>query len=154
MICGGDIQLCEHSGDLRKRLLEKRGGEIQCEPHYKVLVVDDQELMGKLIADILSRLGHRCGIVRSGAEALDKMVQDRFDAVITDIVMPEMDGLALAKELLGLYPSLPIMIMTGHNKAYLPETARLAGARDFIKKSFSIEEFMLRFNKMMNNPVT
>jgi CheY-like chemotaxis protein len=163
MICGADIELCEHSGDLRKRLLEERDGEIPCEKreekppepsHYKVLVVDDQELMGKLIADILSRLGHRCGIARSGAEALDKMVQDRFDAVITDIIMPEMDGLALAKELLGLYPSLPIMIMTGHSKAYSTESVRLAGVRDYIKKSFSIEEFVLRFNRMMHNPMT
>ena len=107
-----------------------------------------------MIADILSRLGHRCGIARSGAEALDKMIQDKFDAVITDIVMPEMDGLALAKELLDLYPGLPIMVMTGHSKAYLPESVRLAGVRDFIKKSFSIDEFMLRFNKMMHNPMT
>jgi len=161
MICGGNIHICEHSRDLRRRLLEERSGEISCEKreenpsessHYKVLVVDDQELMGKLIADILSRLGHRCGIARSGAEALEKMIQDKFDAVITDIVMPEMDGLALAKELLDLYPSLPIMVMTGHSKAYLPESVRLAGARDLITKSFSIDEFMLRFNKMMHNP--
>ena len=162
MICGGNIHICEHSRDLRKRSLEERRGEIPCEKreenspvpsHYKVLVVDDQELMGKLIADILSRLGHRCGIARSGAEALEKMIQDRFDAVITDIVMPEMDGLTLAKELLGLYPSLPIMVMTGHNKTYLPESARLAGARDLITKSFSIDEFMLRFDKMMHTPI-
>ena len=138
--------------------MEEKGGEIQRNregpAHYKVLVVDDQELMGKLIADLLSRFGHECKIVRSGTEALDRMRQDRFDAVITDIVMPEMDGLALARELRNLYPRLPVTIMTGHGNAYPEESARLAGARDFIMKSFSIDEFILRFNRMMHDPVT
>jgi len=64
--------------------------------------------------------------------------------VITDIVMPEMNGIALTRELLGLYPKLPVMIMTGHSKEYPTGLALAAGARDFIGKPFSNHEFILR----------
>ena len=117
---------------------------------YRVLVVDDQEIMGKLIADVLARFGHQCRIAKSGAEALESMKEDKYDAVITDIVMPEMDGVALTKELLGLRPDLPVMVMTGHGGSYSPDSAYLAGARDFITKSFTIDDFIFRFSKMMD----
>jgi DNA-binding response OmpR family regulator len=79
------------------------------------------------------------------------MIQNRCDAVITDIVMPEKDGITLTKELLSMYPKLPIMVMTGFSQEHPTESALSAGARDFIKKPFSIDEFILRFNKMMRD---
>jgi DNA-binding response OmpR family regulator len=86
-----------------------------------------------------------------GAEALDKMNSDRFDAVITDIVIGKVDGLTLTKEILRRYPGLPIMIMTGYTDDYSVEEAIEAGAQEFIKKPFSITEFDLRFRKMMRD---
>jgi FixJ family two-component response regulator len=65
--------------------------------------------------------------------------------------MPEMDGIALTKELLNLYPEIPIMVMTGYSEKYPPESVLTAGARDFIGKPFSYNEFVLRFNKMMTD---
>jgi len=82
---------------------------------------------------------------------LDKIGHEKFDAVITDIVMPGMDGIALTKKLLGLYPILPIMIVTGYSKDYPAESALAAGARDFIGKPFRYDELILRFNKMMSD---
>ena len=160
-ICEGDIQYCDKSGDLRKQLLEEKkkeglnnkGEEDQKKKpsHYRVLVVDDQEPMGKLVAVLLARLGHQCITARNGAEALNKILQNKVDAVISDIVMPEMDGIVLTKKLLSLYPRLPILIMTAHGKEYSAESALMAGARDFIEKPFPIEEFAVRFNKMMRD---
>ena len=160
-ICEGDIQYCDKSGDLKKQLLvekEKEGSKSRAEEeqkkkpsHYRVLVVDDQEPMGKLVAVLLARLGHQCITARSGADALSKIIQNKVDAVISDIVMPEMDGIVLTKKLLSLYPRLPILIMTAHGKEYSAESALMAGARDFIEKPFPIEEFAVRFNKMMRD---
>jgi DNA-binding NtrC family response regulator len=65
--------------------------------------------------------------------------------------MSKMDGITLTKELLTVYPKLPIMVMTGYSKEYPAESAITAGARDFIGKPFSCEEFILRFNKMMSD---
>lgn len=159
-LCDGEIQFCEKPDALKKRLeqkrneiLENRGEEAQKKKssRYKILVVDDEESIRNLIVAFLSRDGHQCVTAKNGIDALAKIRQDKFDAVITDIVMPQMNGIALTKELLSRYPKLPIMIMTGHSKEYPTESAIMAGAKDFVGKPFSYDEFMLRFNKMMSD---
>jgi len=160
-ICEGDIQFCENREELRKELLKQEENEVRKDkgvedqnkksPHYKVLVVDDEEPVAKIAVAFLSRQGHQCETAGNGIKALNKIHESKFDAVITDIVMPEMDGITLTKELLSLHPDLPIMIMTGHSREYPTESAISAGARDFIEKPFSYDGFILRFNKMMND---
>jgi len=157
----GHIQFCENPYTLRKTLLKQKRneglnnngeeGQKNSHPHYKVLVVDDEELMRELIVTLLSEQGHQCITAGNGVEALNKMKRNKVDAVITDIVMPEMDGITLTKEILSLYPYLPIMVITGHSKEYSAEDALAVGARDFIEKPFSIEEFLLRLSKMMRD---
>jgi CheY-like chemotaxis protein len=117
---------------------------------YRVLVVDDEEPMRRLIADLLSDHGHQCMTANNGKEALDQFNGNTFDAVITDIGMPEMDGIALTRQLSSLCPNLPIMIMTGDIRGYLSDLAITAGAWDFIGKPFAIDEFILRFTRMMD----
>ncbi len=163
-ICEGDIQFCDKPDILRKHLSDQKKEEVRKNKEeesdkkkpsqYKVLVVDDEEPMRQLIVSILSRRGHQCITAKNGVEALNKINQNKFDAVIADIVMPQMNGIALTKELLSLYPNLPILIMTGYNKEYPTEWAIAAGARDFIGKPFSIDEFILRFNKVMSDQET
>ena len=118
---------------------------------YKVLVVDDEEPIRKLIVTLLAQKGHQCIAVSNGFEALDRIKKNKFDAAVVDIVMPEMDGLALTRELSKNYQTLPVMIMTGHVDEYSPETAIALGAREFITKPFSIAEFIIRFHKMMHD---
>ncbi len=141
---------------MRKQLLELKnskgeGDQEKKSSKYRVLVVDDQEQTRNLVVALLSEQGHQCITADNGSEALNKINQNKFDAVITDIVMPQMDGIALTKELLTLYPNLPIMVITGYSKGYPTELAITAGARDFIGKPFSNDEFILRFNKMMGD---
>ena len=80
---------------------------------------------------------------------MDKITENKCNAVITNVVMPEMDGIALTKELSKHYQSLPVMVITGHTEDYSAETAIASGAREFISKPFSITEFIIRFDKMM-----
>jgi diguanylate cyclase (GGDEF)-like protein len=119
--------------------------------HYKILVVDDEEPMRKLIVSFLSPKGHQCVTANNGREALDKFMETKCDALITDIVMPEMDGITLTKELSKHYQNLPVMVMTGYTEEYSAETAIASGAREFINKPFSISEFLIRFDKMMRD---
>jgi CheY-like chemotaxis protein len=157
-ICEGDSQCCDKPDAMRKQLLEQKkkiSNGARDENHgkdplrCKVLVVDDEEPMRKLIVALLSEKGHECITANNGAEAVNKVYQNKFDAVITDIAMPEMDGLTLTKTLLSIYPNLPIMVMTGYASEYSPESVITAGARDFVEKPFSFDEIILRFNKMM-----
>ncbi len=74
---------------------------------------------------------------------------DHFDVVIIDIVMPEMDGITLTKALLRQFPNLFIMVMSGHYDEESMESAVAAGAHDFIKKPFSLEEIDMRLQRMI-----
>lgn len=116
---------------------------------YKILIADDEAMTRDLISSVLSSKGHRCETAIDGAQALDMALAGTFDAVITDIVMPEMDGIALTRELLKINPSLPVMVITGFNDEHYYEDSVNAGASDFINKPFSIAEFLARFQKMM-----
>jgi DNA-binding NtrC family response regulator len=121
---------------------------------YRVLIVDDEEMLRNLLVSVLSKQGQNCQTAKDGLEALEKIKNDSFDAVVTDIVMPHMDGITLTKEMVKLYPDLPILIITGHAEEYSAKSAIAAGAREFIKKPFSITELDLRFRKMMRDHET
>ena len=118
---------------------------------YTILVVDDQESLRNLIVTFLSKLGHSCVTAIDGVDALDKMKGNKIDAVVSDIKMPNMDGITLTSEVSIQYPGLPIMIMTAFEKEDTAGLAICAGARDFIKKPFSLNEFSVRLHKMIND---
>ena len=119
--------------------------------HYRVLVVDDKEPIRKLIGTMLSLRGHQYVTANNGIEAFDKIMGAKFDAMITDIVMPEMDGITLTKEVSSHYQNFPILVMSGYVEEYPPETAIASGAREFIRKPFSVSEFLIRFDQMMRD---
>jgi two-component system cell cycle response regulator len=119
--------------------------------NLKILIVDDEEMMRSFLVSLLSKCGHECETAKDGIEALEKIKKNSFDSAVIDVVMPLMDGITLTQELLRLYPNFPVMIMTGHADDHSAESAIAAGAREFIKKPFSIDEFILRFDKMMRD---
>lgn len=108
------------------------------DPIYKVLIVDDDLSIQRLISSILTLKGHQCEGANDGMEALEKFSKTPFDAVITDIRMPRMDGIELTRELLKLQPALPIIVMTGYHDISIDEKAILTRASDFINKPFSL----------------
>ncbi len=118
---------------------------------YKIIIVDDEEQVRNFIVSLFSNYGHSCETAKDGIEALEKIKKNSFDSAVIDIVMPLMDGITLTRELVKLRPSLPVMIMTGHAAEHSAGSAMAAGAREFIKKPFSIDEFILRFDKMMRD---
>jgi len=121
---------------------------------YTILVVDDEESIRNLVVTFLSKLGHSCLTAADGVDALDKMKGNKIDAVITDIKMPNMDGITLTSEILTQYPDLPILVMTAFEQEYSAGIAISAGAREFIKKPFSLDEFAIRLHKMINDSET
>jgi len=123
-------------------------------PKHTILVVDDEELIRELVFTILSNLGYSCITATNGIDALDKMKGKKIDVVISDIKMPEMDGIILTREISRQYPGLPVMVMTGFDEEYSAGTAISVGAREFIKKPFSLEEFSLRLHKMIGDSET
>jgi CheY-like chemotaxis protein len=70
---------------------------------YKVLVVDDNESVRNLVVTLLSRGGHQCTTAADATKALEKACEEKLDAVISDIIMPGVDGITLTRELLKRY---------------------------------------------------
>ena len=112
--------------------------------------MDDEELIRNLIVTFLSGLGHRCLTASDGVDALEKMKGNEIHAVVTDIKMQKMDGIILTREMIKQYPDLPVMVMIEYDDEYSAGTAISVGAREFIKKPFSLDEFAIRLHKMIS----
>ena len=119
------------------------------EPEFSVLVVDDNESIREVLAIVLSGSGYRCESAKNGVEAMQRVRQARFDAVVTDLEMPEMDGIALTRELRQQFSSLPVMVMTGYSDDDHRETAFRAGAREFLSKPFDIPDLIKKLHGML-----
>jgi signal transduction histidine kinase/CheY-like chemotaxis protein len=106
----------------------------------KILVVDDEEIMLKLACDALRSQGHQV-IGSSGAlEALDKLKKEKFDFILTDIKMPEMDGMELIQSAHKVDPSMGAIFMTGYASLDTAKRAIQEGAYDYILKPFDLQE--------------
>jgi signal transduction histidine kinase len=102
----------------------------------RILLVEDNEEVGEFAESLLGELGHKVMRVRSGEAALEAALDDGYDAVFTDVVMPGMSGLELADQLAELRPNLPVILTTG----YSDEIARSgAGGRPVILKPYRLE---------------
>lgn len=105
--------------------------------------------MRRLLGRVLSRAGYETFTVGSGAEALRLVANERFDLVVTDIKMPEMDGLQLLEKLKEFEPSLPIIVMTAYGTIENAVQALRFGAYDYIAKPFETDEIKLTVAKAL-----
>jgi len=115
----------------------------------RILIVDDEEGMRRLLGRVLTREGYDTTTVASGADALRHVAMERYDLVLTDIKMPEMDGLQLLAELKDYEPSLPIIVMTAYGTVENAVQALRSGAYDYIAKPFETDEIKLAVAKVL-----
>jgi two-component system, LuxR family, response regulator FixJ len=102
-----------------------------------VYVVDDDDAVRDSLALLLEAAGLRVEAFAGAAEALARCRDQRPACVVTDVRMPEMDGLELQRRLVQLHAQLPVIVITGHGDVPLAVQAMKAGAVDFIEKPFS-----------------
>ena len=100
----------------------------------RVLVVDDDQAQCDLLEAALGRLGCEATSTTSPQEALERLKNEPFDVVVTDLGMTEMDGLELCTRILGSTPDVPIIVVTGHGSMDSAVAAMRAGAYDFLTK--------------------
>jgi len=106
------------------------------QPH--ILVADDDKSIRLLLDTGLSLNGFRVTVVRSGHEAAEAAKHTRFDAVLSDIYMPDGGGLELVEDLLQLQPSVPVILMTAQGSVETAMEAVSRGAADFVGKPFEL----------------
>ena len=107
------------------------------EPSFRVLVGDELE-MAAMIVDELGDRGYRAVALRSGQEAIERLRGEHFDALITDLRMPGVDGLLLLRASRELDPSRPVIVMTGHGAIDTALEAARHGAFHYLTKPFSL----------------
>ncbi len=99
-----------------------------------VLVVDDSPLDRRLAARMLEEIGLEVMVAAHGRDALDQIEQAAPDLVVTDMQMPEMDGLALVQHITEAFPSLPVILMTAFGSEELAVKALQIGAASYVPK--------------------
>jgi DNA-binding NtrC family response regulator len=107
-----------------------------------VLVVDDDESFRSLVADRLSRTGHRVAAAAGGEAALGLLQE--VDVAIVDLLMPGMDGLTLLKKIRESRPEVAVVMLTGHGTIDNAVEAMKVGAADYLQKPCSLAEVELR----------
>lgn len=100
----------------------------------RLLCVDDDHDQCHLLAAALTRLGYGAEVATSPAEALERVATEVYDAIITDLSMSELDGIALCEQMLSTRPEVPIIVLTGHGSMEAVAGALRAGAFDFLIK--------------------
>ncbi len=116
--------------------------------HIHILVVDDEEAIRNLTQEGIKRAGYECSIARNGEEALKVLGERNVDVVITDIMMPGLNGVGLTKIIKEKYDS-DIIIMTGYIEDFSYETVIGKGASDFIEKPAGVRELIVRLKRVL-----
>jgi len=106
----------------------------------RVLVVDDEQSLRKVLAATLQREGYEVQVASDGEEAIAALDRDGADVVVTDLVMPRMDGLSLLRKVVARHPDVPVIVVTAHGKVDSAVEAMKAGAFDFVTKPFEHAE--------------
>ncbi len=107
---------------------------------YRILVVDDELLIRDLLYDFFSSQGWDIVVADGGNKAVQYLKNQQFDLVLTDIKMPDMDGLDLTGKIRSLYPDLPVIIMTGFPSFDSAVAALRNKVEDYVVKPFNINQ--------------
>jgi signal transduction histidine kinase/ActR/RegA family two-component response regulator len=118
------------------RLLAEPAGELPRGNGETVMIVDDQRSLVALAEETVAALGYEPAGFDSSVAALEafRAEPQRFDLVLTDETMPDLNGVELAREMRQVRPELPILLMSGYSGAQLAERARAAGAAELLRK--------------------
>lgn len=111
----------------------------------RVLVIDDEELARFTMREILEAAGHAVEEAKNGAQGISLQRSQPFDIVITDIIMPEKEGVQTIIELQRDFPTLPIIAISGGGRTRNLDFLKLAqqyGARKILPKPFSEEDLL------------
>lgn len=117
-----------------------------------ILLCEDEDSVGTLMTRLLERGGFRVTAVASGAEALEELGHHEFDLLITDAVMPEMDGGALAQLANQKYPSLPVLFVSGYTGGVLESAGIQEDSIYFLRKPFRTRELLERISEVIRGP--
>lgn len=115
---------------------------------FNICVVDDEDLIRISLADDLRELGYKVDDFQSPIQALEAFKKRLYNIVITDLKMPEMDGITLMKHMRELCPECSVIMITAFGTVKTAVEAMKAGAYEYVTKPFQIEEIDILLNRL------
>ncbi|MGD9126376.1 MAG: sigma-54 dependent transcriptional regulator [Planctomycetia bacterium] len=109
-------------------------------PPINVLIVDNDASHAEVVAESLQRAGLLCEVATSGAQGAELIEQKKFDVVVTDLVMPDVDGLGILARAKEAVPDCEVILMTGHGSVPSAVEAMQRGAFNYLLKPLNIEQ--------------
>jgi two-component system phosphate regulon sensor histidine kinase PhoR len=114
-----------------------------------ILVVDDEEEVRDTLYNVLKSLDYKPHVAASGKEALQILKREKIDVVLSDLYMPEMDGIELLKKVRMENNKVVFLMITAHPTIETAVEAIKKGAYDYLTKPFHIEEVRLKINRAL-----
>lgn len=118
---------------------------------FTVLVVEDDQPLSRLFGTILGRNGYNAHTVCTASAALHCLEQEYVDLIITDVMLPGMDGFELIRQLRESGSTLPILLVTARETLADKERGFTAGADDYMVKPVEVEELLLRVRALLRS---
>ncbi len=115
-----------------------------------LLVVDDEKLVRWSIQQFMGKNEFNVFSASDGLEAIEKIKQEHFDVIITDFVMPDCDGIEVARKTMELQPNAKVIMMTAYDSLLDKEEAKEAGISAFINKPFMVNEVRIAVSKILS----
>jgi len=119
------------------------------EKKARILVIDDEEILHVSLRRTLGRQGHHVDAVLSGPEGLQLLQRNEYDLVITDLMMPDMDGIELLECMEGQNITVPVLMITGYPSIRTAVKALRLGAVDYLAKPFTRQELLGPVNRTL-----
>lgn len=115
----------------------------------KIILAEDDDDMRRFLVKALEKAGHAVTPFAEGASAFEEIKQKSFDLLLTDIVMPQMDGIELARRAAELDPSLKIMFITGFAAVALHPDSKAPKDAKVLSKPFHLRDLVAEVDRMM-----
>ena len=115
----------------------------------KIILAEDDDDMRRFLVKALEKAGHVVTSFAEGLSAFEEIKQNTFDLLLTDIVMPQMDGIELARRAAELDPSLKIMFITGFAAVALHPDSKAPKDAKVLSKPFHLRDLVAEVDRMM-----
>ena len=120
--------------------------------YQHILIVDDEQVIRQMLTRMLNSIGYRVSAFNNGKEALQAFQgnPEEYDLIITDQTMPQMTGIELAKSILNLVPSQPVILATGYSKVIIEDEFNTVAIRKIMNKPFHLQELTKTIQDILN----
>ena len=116
---------------------------------FSILLVEDEENLQEALKLNLELEGYDVSLAGDGAQALNMVAKEYFDLIILDVMLPEIDGIAVCETIRLNNTQVPILILSAKNSSADRVLGLKKGADDYLSKPFNLEELLLRVNKLI-----